>query len=317
MDQDLLVELGALALGSRLKRLSESLMQDGLKIYQSVDAGFEPRWFAVFIYLYHMGPTSITGLAKGLGVSHPGVNKIANELIEARLVTPYRDRKDKRKRVLALTGLGKEKQKELDPVWRNIRQALQGLVDEGGGEFIKALSSVEASLADRGFYSRFLDQAAVADGEVKIVPFEPAYAQAFIELNEGWINHYFEMEEADRVVLEDPEGHVLNQGGEIVFAVAGSEVLGTCTLMRLDDDMAELAKMAVTEQAKGRRVGYKLGEAVVDLAIEKGFKVLCLESNRKLTPAINLYKKLGFIEQPFPHPSDYSRADIYMELSLN
>lgn len=316
MEQDLLTDLGALALGSRLKRLAESLMQDGLRVYQRVEAGFEPRWFPVFIYLYHKGPTSITELARGLGVSHPGVNKIAGELIEARLVTPYRDRTDKRKRVLALTSLGKEKQKELEPIWRSIRQALQGLVDEGGGDFIRSLTTIEESIKTKGFYSRFVEQMESKDEKVDIVTYSPLYQEAFRELNEAWINHYFDMEEADRRVLDDPEGYVLSLGGEIVFAVSGSEVLGTCTLSHIDGQTAELAKMAVTEKAKGKRLGYLLGEAVVKLAREKGYSILCLESNRKLTPAVNLYKKLGFVERPFPHPSDYARADIYMELEL-
>ena len=122
---DVMEELGALALGSRLKRLSDSLMQDGVRIYQAAGMGFEPRWFPVFVYLYRKGPTSITELAKGLGVSHPGINKIANEMIDARLAAPYKDRNDKRKRVLALTSVGREKYQAMEPVWRDIRQALQ------------------------------------------------------------------------------------------------------------------------------------------------------------------------------------------------
>ena len=324
MDDDLLVGLGALALGSRLKRLADGLMQDGMRIYQSIDAEFEPRWFPVFMFLNVKGPTSITGLARGLGVTHPGINKIANELIAARLVTPYRDRTDKRKRVLALTSVGREKQKELEPTWRLIRRTLQGLVDEGGGDFLKSLQSLEASLADATFYDRFISNAQRPPSEIEIITYRGAesdgerYRQAYIELNEAWIGHYFEVEEADRRVLNDPDGSVLANGGEIIFAIdrASGQVLGTCTLLKLEADKAELAKMAVTEQAKGRQLGRRLGEEIVKMATEKGYKILCLESNRKLTPAISLYTKLGFVEQPFPHPSDYSRADIYMELKL-
>ena len=61
---DILDELGALALGSRLKRLSDALFQDGARIYQAAGQGFEPRWFPVFVYLYRKGPTSITELAQ-------------------------------------------------------------------------------------------------------------------------------------------------------------------------------------------------------------------------------------------------------------
>ena len=42
-------------------------------------------------------------------------------MIEARVVAPYRDRNDKRKRVLALTRLGREKHEQMEPVWRDIQ----------------------------------------------------------------------------------------------------------------------------------------------------------------------------------------------------
>lgn len=315
---DLLEELGALALGSRLKRLSDALMQDGGRIYEEVHPGFEPRWFPVFSYLYKKGPTSITGLAKGLGVSHPGINKVGNELIEARLVAPYRDRNDKRKRLLALTSSGRDRYKALEPAWRDIRQALQSAVDECGGDFIRQLTALEKSFTRRDFVSRFRDQHGKGSEEVEIRAFTPGYADAFRSLNTAWIERYFRMEDADHRVLDDPAGKIIDPGGEVLFAVSPSreQVIGTCALIRLDNEKAELAKMAVSEEAKGKQVGLLLGESIIDRARERGFQTLVLESNRMLTPAISLYRKLGFIEKPFPHPSDYSRADIYMELSL-
>ena len=313
-----LEELGALALGGRLKRLADALMQDGSRIYEQVHPGFQARWFAVFSYLYKKGPTSITGLAKGLGVSHPGINKIANELIKVRLVAPYRDRNDKRKRVLALTSSGRQKYQMLEPTLRDIRRALQAAVDESGGDFIEQLTTLEKSFGRRDFASRFRDQQDKEAEAVEIRPFKPAYAEAFRTLNMSWIEHYFKVEEADRQVLGDPAGRIINLGGEVLFAVSTGreQVIGTCALIRLENEKAELAKMAVSEEAKGKQVGLLLGEFAVERARARGFQTLVLESNRKLTPAISLYKKLGFIEKPFPHPSEYSRADIYMELSL-
>jgi GNAT superfamily N-acetyltransferase len=316
--EDLLEELGALALGGRLKRLADALMQDGSRIYEQVHPGFQARWFAVFSYLYKKGPTSITGLAKGLGVSHPGINKIANELIKVRLVAPYRDRNDKRKRVLALTSSGRQKYQLLEPTLRDIRQALQAAVDESGGDFIEQLTTLEKSFGRRDFASRFRNQQDKEAEAVEIRPFKPAYAEAFRTLNMSWIEHYFKVEEADRQVLDDPAGRIINLGGEVLFAVSRGreQVIGTCALIRLENETAELAKMAVCEEAKGKQVGSLLGESVIERARARGFQTLVLESNRKLTPAMSLYKKLGFVEKPFPHPSEYSRADIYMELSL-
>ena len=316
--EDFLEELGALALGGRLKRLSDALMQDGGRIYEQVHPGFQSRWVAVFTYLYKKGPTSITALAKGLGVSHPGINKIANELIEVRLVAPYRDRSDKRKRVLALTSSGRSKYEVLEPTFRDISQALQSAIDEPGVEFMAQLTALEKSLGRRDFASRFRDQQDKEPGAIEIRTFKPAYAEAFRTLNMSWIERFFKVEEADRQLLGDPAGEIIDSGGDVLFAVsrAREQVIGTCALIRLENKTAELAKMAVSEEAKGKQVGLLLGESVIERARAQGFRKLVLESNRKLTPAIGLYKKLGFIEEPFPHPSDYSRVDIYMELLL-
>ena len=313
---DMLEELGALALASRFKRLADGLMQDGVKIYQSLGVGFEPRWFPVFIYLYRRGPTSITGLAKGLGVSHPGINKIANELIEARLVAPYKDRNDKRKRVLALTSLGRDKQSELEPVWRRIRQTLQSAVDESGGNFLDLLAATEQSFARSGFHDRYFDDSNNQIDDITIKPYAAEYCLDFQSLNRSWINHYFELEAADEKSLSDPETSIIKPGGEILFAIdsVSSEVLGTCALVKENAESFELAKMAVSERAKGRQIGRQLGEAILDVAKLQGGRRVFLESNTKLTPAISLYRKLGFIEKPFPTPSEYSRANIYMEL---
>ena len=316
-DRDVMSELGVLALGSRLKRLSDTLAQDVSRMYQSVDAGFEPRWFPVFVYLYRQGPTSITELAKGLGVSHPGINRTANELIDTRLVAPYRDRKDKRKRVLALTSLGREKYQKLEPVWRAVRQAMQSAVDEGGGEFLQQLTRLECSLQEQSFLDRFADQVRSQSEDISIRSFEPGYAGSFRQLNEAWIGHYFGLEDVDRKLLSDPEGAIVAPGGDILFAVTQTEkVLGTCALVKHTDETGELAKMAVAEEARGHQIGYRLGAALVERARELGFRKLVLESNRKLTPALTLYRKLGFSEQPCPGTSGDSRCDVYMTLSL-
>ena len=157
-NDDFLASLGPLALASRVKRLADTLGQDSARIYQVLGNGFEPRWFPVFAYLYRKGPTSITGLARGLKVSHPGVNKTANELIEARLVAPYRDRNDKRKRVLALTRTGREKHEQLEEAWQSIADALQSTLEEqaDGLAFLELLGGLEDSLARASFLDRFM-----------------------------------------------------------------------------------------------------------------------------------------------------------------
>ena len=317
--EDGLAELGALALGNRLKRLADCLLHQGSRIYHIAGVGLEPRWFPAYSYLYRRGPTTITSLAKGLGVSHAAINKIGNELIEARLVAPYRDRNDKRKRVLALTTRGRDKYQEVEPIWREIRQALQEMVDNSGSDILQSIGALEACLAERDFVDRFVDRWHVGDNaEILIQGYRPAYSSAFRTLNESWINQYFELQVADRQLLEDPQSRIIDQAGDILFAIdaASDEVLGTLALLRRDDDVIELAYMVVAAKARGRQVGLSLGEMAITRSREMGAVAICLFTSRLLNPSINIYSRLGFEERPFVGGINDSRNEVYMEFEL-
>lgn len=320
--------LGALALGSRFRRLSDQLMQDGILIYRDANLDFEPKWFPVFMHLKEMGPTAVMDIARGLGITHPSVNQIAKEMTSAGLIAAYKDTSDKRKRVLALTSAGKAKIRELEPVWLNIRDALQELIDETRVDFLGYISMVEQALERKSFYQRYIDLSGQEDDKrstqdhqynpVEMVTFTSDLARDFRLLNEDWINEYFKMEEADQKVLDDPEGFIIDPGGEIVFArdALTQEVLGTCAIVRCDDAVCELAKMAVAKSARGRGIGRQIGEEAIRVAQEMGFMKMYLETNASLAPAIGLYRQLGFKRRDFPYPSDYTRADVFMDLDL-
>jgi GNAT superfamily N-acetyltransferase len=155
----------------------------------------------------------------------------------------------------------------------------------------------------------------IDDGRVEVVPYEPKYHDAFRRLNEAWISRYFRIEEPDTRALEAPKENILDKGGHILVAVRDGEPIGVCALLRVDDSTFELAKMAVAEHARGLGAGYKLGEAAKATARAAGASRLILESNTVLTPAITLYRKLGFTEFTGV-PSEYDRCNIHMEVAL-
>jgi len=150
---------------------------------------------------------------------------------------------------------------------------------------------------------------------VTILDFEPEHAAKFRELNEEWITRYFVMEEADHKSLGDPQGYILDKGGYILMAKYNNELVGTCALINEGNGLYELAKMAVTPKAQGLKIGKLLGEAAIQKAKAAGANKVYLVSNRRLETALNLYKRLGFVEVPMP-PSIYERANIKMEIEL-
>lgn len=154
--------------------------------------------------------------------------------------------------------------------------------------------------------------------EVVIRPFQPGDEIAFRGLNEAWIAKYFIVEEADRKVLNDPVHNILRLGGHIFMAVAGEVAVGCCALLPMEPGGFELAKMAVSEDLRGKGIGRKLLERAITEARRLGASRLYLETNRKLANAIHLYESVGF-EHVSPDqviPSPYARANVFMEMKI-
>lgn len=152
---------------------------------------------------------------------------------------------------------------------------------------------------------------------VRIATFRPELAPAFDRLNRAWIARLFTLEPLDEEYLGDPQGHIIDPGGEIFFALEGGRVLGTCAVIPAGDGTFELAKLAVDPAAQGRGLGRTLAEAALGFARNRRANRVILVSNSTLVPALRLYASLGFRELPFPGPRPYADADLYMELTLS
>ncbi|MFB0924004.1 MAG: GNAT family N-acetyltransferase [Vicingaceae bacterium] len=152
--------------------------------------------------------------------------------------------------------------------------------------------------------------------KVDIISYSEQYITDFAELNFEWLEKYFYIEDYDKEVLTNPEKYILNEGGQILYALIDGKAVGTVALIKRDEGVFELSKMAVTEDFKGLRIGQKLMYACIDYAGKHGVKRLFLDSNRTLIPALKLYDKVGFKEIPTPADTPYERADIRMELYL-
>ena len=152
--------------------------------------------------------------------------------------------------------------------------------------------------------------------EIEIIDYLPAYKDDFKRLNLEWISKYFEVEEPDLQQLDHPEEYILAKGGKIYLARTGTQIIGTITLKKDSDTVYELSKMAVSPEFQGRGVARLLAEHLIREAINLGCTLLFLESNQKLVPALNLYKKLGFSEVPLGQ-SPYSRADYRAEMRFD
>ena len=232
------------------------------------------------------------------------------------VVTMQKSKSDGRVNKVNLTEKGMAVALKMDTQLIDVKSATEELLNESHHNLWKAIEDMEFLLSKENFYKRVSKKRKEREGKlVEIIDYDPKYKSIFRDLNHEWITKYFQLEHADNQTLDHPETKIIEPGGYICFARYKDEIVGTCALVKMNDDTYELAKMAVSEKARGRNIGWLIGKHMIQKARELGAKKVYLESNTRLTPAINLYYKLDF-ERVVGPPSPYERANIQMELKL-
>ena len=309
---------GKMAIGSRLRMLTEKITEDAASIYKMYDIDMQPKWFPVFYVLSAGEAKTITNIAKEIGHSHPSVSKIIREMVKQGLVAEKKDKKDGRLNMVSLSAKGKTISEKIKDQYIDINRAIEQLTAQTHNDLWKAIEEWEFLLDQRSLFTRVREQKKERESlNVKLIAYEPKYKQVFKDLNEDWISTWFKMEDADYWALDDPQGYILDKGGYVMVALYNDEPVGVCALIKMNDPdyEYEMAKMAVSPLAQGKNIGFLLGKGIIEKARLLGAKKIYLESNTILKPAISLYHKLGF-NKVASRNSPYERSNIQMELLI-
>jgi DNA-binding MarR family transcriptional regulator/GNAT superfamily N-acetyltransferase len=307
---DKLKSFGELALGSRLKRLSDTLMRDVKKIYKSLYTDFEPTYMPVFKTIFEEKKITVGEIAYLLNISQPAVTQFINALEKKKLIITSSDKIDKRKRIISLSKKGKETVQKLQPIWEVIDAEMKKLTDVESSKFIEQIGIIEGKIKEKTFYFRVRES---LKSKVTIIPFSDNYAQLFHDLNMEWLEKYFYVEDHDKEVLENPRSYIIDNSGYIFFAKYNEKIVGTVALMN-EPGGYELSKMAVLPNYQGLKIGQKLMDHCIQFSKDKKWPALLIYSNTKLFPAINMYRKNDFVEIPIEKNTPYDRGNIKMEL---
>jgi len=307
---------GKMALGSRLRRLGEMFAEQAAQVYLIYGIEMQPKWFPVYYALSDGEEKSITQIAIEIGHSHPSVSTIVKEMMKKGIVVASSAKGDGRKNYVKLSPKGLSINEPIQAQFTDVNAAIENAFAETQYNIWKAIEEWEFLLEQKSLLKRVEAVKKVREGkEVEIIPYQPKYKTAFKKLNEDWIKQFFKMEESDYKYLDHPDENILSKGGYIFMAIYKDQPVGTCAIVKMNDSQFELAKMGVAPDAKGKGIGFLLGNACIEKAREAGAKKLYLESNTILKPAISLYHKLGFKKIAGP-PSPYERSNIQMELGL-
>lgn len=307
---------GKLAIGSRLRMLTDKITVDAALIYKMFGVDLKPKWFPVFFVLANGEAMTITSIAKEIGHSHPSVSNIIKEMVAKGLVKETKDKSDGRRNVVMLSAKGKKISESFTEQCVDVMAAIERITRQTRNDLWEAIEEWENLLSEKSLLQRVKEEKKARNAkDIKIVPYEPCYQSAFKTLTEEWINAHWQMEEVDKKTVEHPQEYIIDRGGAIFVALYKEQPVGVCALYKLNGSTYdyELAKLAVSPEVQGKGLGEQLCETVINKAIEQGGKKIFLESNTLLKPAIHLYRKLGFKELAEYHPA-YARGNIQMEL---
>jgi DNA-binding MarR family transcriptional regulator/ribosomal protein S18 acetylase RimI-like enzyme len=306
---------GYLAISTRLQRLADQLRKDGALIYQWFGIEFEPKFWPVLYTLSRRASMGVLDLAAEIGYAHPSVIALVREMEQKKWLRSRKDSGDARRRMLSLSPTALDLVARMEPVWDIIQAALQEL-GEGDTPLLQAIGDMESRLAQQSFLDTAKRIAQVrADQAVRIVDWAPEHQARWKALNIAWISKDFEVEQVDHDTLDDPERYFIRPGGAVLLAQQNGAIIGTVALQPFGNGNFELAKMTVAEQARGLKIGEKLGWAALERARLLGARRVFLYSNTLAYQAINLYFKLGFRVARL-ESGEFKRANIQMEILL-
>jgi DNA-binding MarR family transcriptional regulator/N-acetylglutamate synthase-like GNAT family acetyltransferase len=314
MKEDFLREMGYMGLATLLKRVSDTMIHSGRQMYKSLNLDIEPNWYLIFKLLEKHETLSVTEMAQKLHFAHPSVITIVEKMKEKGYLKTYANLSDKRKQQFTLSDKAQEVLPKLHEVWASGVKGMQNIFNNNN--LLIELEKLESALVEKNFKDRTLENYLPVK-EIQVIPFRMEYAPHFAKLNYDWLQQYFIVEEHDKELLDHPLENIIEKGGQILIAINElHEAVGTVALIKSGDNVYELAKMAVKATYKGYKIGDKLMFAALDLAKKIKAKKVFLETNTKLIPAVNLYKKHGFVEIPLDPDSPYERSNLKMEIII-
>jgi N-acetylglutamate synthase-like GNAT family acetyltransferase len=149
---------------------------------------------------------------------------------------------------------------------------------------------------------------------ILVTDFQSQYSNKFYKLNKAWIEESWVLEDSDKKDLLNP-GKIVENGGQVFFALEDKIALGTVAMIKSSNDRFELAKMTVQEDFRGKGIANVLMDKCLKFAKQNNAREIFLISNDSLIIARNLYDKYGFKEVVLDSQK-YKRGNVKMILQI-
>lgn len=115
--------------------------------------------------------------------------------------------------------------------------------------------------------------------------------------------------------LDALEAQYSTPHGAIILAYKDETPIGCVGIRANDPGIAELKRMYVKPEYRRYKIGIKLLNLALETATELGYNFIRLDTLPSMTPAINLYRSVGFYDIPSYRFNPIDGA-VYMEKKL-
>ena len=150
MIEDVVKALGHLSLGTRLKRIGETLQAQTQAVLATHGIEQPAAHLPLLAALHRLGPLSVGELTRAVGVSQPVITRSLRALEDDGLVQSATSAEDRRVRRVALSrkgrGLVERAQRE---AWPAIEAAVAQACANRKGDLLAQLAALEIALAER------------------------------------------------------------------------------------------------------------------------------------------------------------------------
>lgn len=160
-------QFGEIALGSRLKRLSDYMMKETQLIYDKYAIDFDPYLFPTFRIISLKNGVTNTEITESLQVTQPATTQAINKLISKKLVLLKNDKSDGRKKIVHLSKKGEELVRKTSSIWKCIEETIKEATTQNSTSLVEHLTLVENKFEQQKFSDRIIQKINKSDDNTR------------------------------------------------------------------------------------------------------------------------------------------------------
>lgn len=172
---DFFDKTGKMAIGSRLRLLTDHLTVDAADIYRLYGNNFKPKWFPVFYVLAEGEAKTVTSIAHEIGHSHPSVSNIVKDMKAHGLIADNTEHSDGRCNLVRLSEKGIGMVASIKETCDDVGMAVDGICRETVHDLWRAIDEWERLLTEKSLLQRVKETRKMREKEdIAIIPYQPS-----------------------------------------------------------------------------------------------------------------------------------------------